>query len=73
MHSKRSQEHINATSNVAETSVAVICNQLSNIPYIFRSCDLLVLNKSCEKKLQVEVGNNSYTDCHAAGLIIKAN
>ena len=30
-----------------------ICNQLSNIPYIFVHCDLLELNKIHEKKLQV--------------------
>ena len=51
--------------------VAVICNQLSIISYIFRHCNLLVLNKSHEKKLQVK--DNSFTDCHTEGLIVKAN
>ena len=46
---------------------AVICNQLSNVPFIFRHCDLLVLNKSHEKKLQVN--NNSSPDCHTEGLM----
>ena len=40
-----------STNGVAETFIVVICYQLSNIPYIFRNCDLLVLNKSHEKKL----------------------
>ena len=60
------------TNSVAETFVrivVVICNQLSNIPgYIFRNCDLLVLNKSHERKLQVK--NNSSADCHTEGLIM---
>ena len=56
---------------VAEALVVVICNQLSNIPHIFRHCDLLVLNKSHEKKLQDK--NNSVTDCHTEGLIMKAS
>ena len=47
---------------VAKTFVVVICIQLRNIPCIFRHCDLLVLNKSNEKKLQIK--NNSFTDCH---------
>ena len=53
------------------TFVTVICNQLSNIPNIFRHYDLLVLNKSHEKKLQDK--NNSFTDCHTEGLTMKAN
>ena len=36
-----------------------------------RSCELLDLNKMHEKKLQNE--NNSFTDCHNEGLIVKAN
>ena len=40
--------------SVAKTLAAVICNQLSNIPYIFRHCDLLDLNKIHEKKLQLK-------------------
>ena len=85
MHNKSSQEHINVKQGtrreqihaswpqyiVAETLVTVICNQLSNIPYIFRHCGLLVLNKSHEKKLQVK--NSSFTDCHTVGLIMHAN
>ena len=43
---------------VAEILVTVIYNQLSSIPYIFWHCDLLVLNKSCDKKLQIK--NNSF-------------
>ena len=58
-------------NNMAETLVAVICNQLSNIPDIFRHCDLLDLNRVRDKKLQVN--NNSFTDCHTEGLITKAN
>ena len=58
-------------SSVAETLVAVICNQLSNIPYIFRHCDLLDLNKIHENKQQVK--NYSFTDCHTEGLITKTN
>ena len=54
----------------AKTLVAVICNQLSNIPYIFRHFDLLDLGKILEKKLQVQ--NNSFTGCHIEGLIMKA-
>ena len=57
--------------SVAEMLVAVICNQLSNISYVFRHRDLLVLNKSHEKKLQVT--DNSFTDCHTEGLFMKAN
>ena len=57
--------------SVAETLVTVICNQLSNVPHIFGHCDLLVLNKSHEKKLHVR--NNSFTDCHIGGLIMKVN
>ena len=53
------------------TLVAVTCNQLSKIPYIFRLCDLLVLNKGHGKKLQVK--NNYFTDCHTEGLSVKAN
>ena len=58
-------------ATVAETLVAVICSQLSNIPYIFRHCDLLDLNKIHKKKLQVK--NNYFTDCHTEGLSVKAN
>ena len=47
-------------NNVAETLREVIRNQLSDIPYIFRHCDLLDLNKIHERKLQVK--NNSFTD-----------
>ena len=65
MQNKSSQEHINVKERtkheqihtswlqyktVAETFVAVICSQLSNIPSIFRNCDHLVLNKSLEKE-----------------------
>ena len=85
MHNKSSQEHINVQQRtrheqiyaswpqhiVAETLVTVIWNQLSNIPYIFRYCDLLVLDKSQEKKLQVK--NNSFTDCHNEGSVMKLN
>ena len=56
---------------MAETLVGVVCNQLSNIPYTFRHCDVLVLDKSPEKKLQAK--NNSFTDCHTEGLIMNAN
>ena len=55
--------------SVAETLVAVTFNQFgnnTNIPYIFRYCELLVLNNSHEKKLQIK--NNSFTDCHAERL-----
>ena len=55
---------------MAETHVTVICNQLSNIPYIFRHCDLLVLNESHEKKLYIK--NNSFRDCHIEDFIMKA-
>ena len=41
--------------SVAKSLVAVICNHLSNIPYIFRHCDLLVPNKILEKKLQEKI------------------
>ena len=43
------------TNIVAETFVAIICNQLSNMPYIFRNCDLMVLNKSHEKTLHFKI------------------
>ena len=56
---------------MAETLVTVICNQLSNKPYSVRHRDLLVLNKSQEKKLQVK--NNSFTAGHTEGFIMKAN
>ena len=56
--------------SVAETLVAVICNQLSNIPYIFRLCDLLVQSKSHEKKLKMK--NDPFTDCHTEGITMKA-
>ena len=56
---------------MAETLVGVVCNQLSNIPYTFRHCDVLVLDKSPEKKLQAK--NNSFTDCHIESLIMTAN
>ena len=46
-------------NNVAETLVAVTCNQLSNIPYIFRYCDLLDVNKIHEKQIQVNNYNNN--------------
>ena len=55
---------------VAETLVAVIHNQFSSIPYIFRYCDLLDLNKIHEKKLRVK--NDLFTDSHTDGLIMKA-
>ena len=58
-------------NSVAETLVAVIRCQLSNIPYIFRHLIRLALNKIHEKKLQVK--NNSFTDCHTEGLIMKGN
>ena len=58
-------------NRVAKTLVAVIWNQLSNTPYIFRHCDLLDLNKIHEKKLQAK--DNSFTDCHIEGLIMKGN
>ena len=58
-------------NSVAETFVAVICNQLSTVPYIFKHCDLLDLNKIHEKKLQVN--NDYFTDCHTEGLVNKAN
>ena len=54
----------------AKTLVAVICNQLSNIPYIFRHCYLVVLNKSLENEVQVK--NNSFSDCRTEGLVTKA-
>ena len=57
-------------NSVAKTLVAVICNQLSNIPYILGHCDLLDQNKIHEKKLQV---NNSFTECHNEGLAMKAH
>ena len=38
------------------------------VPYIFRHCDLLDLNKIHKKKLQVE--NKSFTDCHTEGLMM---
>ena len=47
-------------TSVAKILVAVICKQLSNIPYFFRHYDLLDLNKIQEKKLQVK--NNSSAD-----------
>ena len=58
-------------NNVTDTLVAVKCNLLSNVRYIFRHCDLLDLNKIHEKKLQVN--NNCFTDCYTEGLIMKAN
>ena len=60
---------------MAETIVTKVCNQLSNIPYIFRHCDLLVLNKSREKNNMkyLQVNYNSFTDCHTEGIITKAN
>ena len=41
----------------AVTLIAVICIQLTIIPYIFRHCDLLDLNKIHKKK---QVRNNSF-------------
>ena len=68
----RAHIHTGWTQNsVAETLVAVICKKLSNIPYIFRHYDLLDLNKTHEKKLQVN--DNSFTNCHTEGVITKAN
>ena len=55
--------------SVAETYVAVIYKHLSNTPYSFRHCDLLVLNKSHQKKPQVK--NNAFTDCHTEDFIRK--
>ena len=57
-----------STSIVAETFVTVICSQLSNIAYIFRNCDLLVLNKGREKKRQDK--SISVTDCHTESYIV---
>ena len=60
--------------SVAKTLVALIYNQLSNIPYIFQALWSLgseKKKKNNEKKLQIK--NNSFTDCHTEGLIMKAN
>ena len=59
------------TNSVAETFVAATCDQLSNIPYVLRNCDLLAMNKSREQKLQVKK-KKSFTDCHTDGSIMKA-
>ena len=87
-HNKSSHKHINVMQRtkheqihtgwpqfiVSKALVTVICNQLSNIPYIFRYCDLLVLNKSHEKKKKtLQVKNKSFTDCDTEGLLMKAN
>ena len=61
--------HGHNINSVAETFVAVICNQLSNIPYIFRHYDLLVLNKSLEQILHIK--NNSFRDFYIEGLTVK--
>ena len=58
-------------NSTAQTLVAVICNQLSNMPYIFKHCDLLDLNNIHEKKLQVK--NNSFPDCHTESSVMKDN
>ena len=82
MHNRNSQEHIYVKYRtrheqihtswpqyiVAETLVTVICDQLSDIPCIFKHCNLLVLNKSHEKKLQVK--SNPFTVYHTAGLVV---
>ena len=56
---------------LSEICVTIVCNQLINIPYIFMHCVLLVLNKSHGKKVQVK--NNSFTDCHTKGLVMRVN
>ena len=69
---KHAQIHISWPQYcVAEMLVAVSCSHLSDIAYIFWHCNLIVLNKSHEKELQVK--NNSFTGCHTEGLIMKAN
>ena len=42
-------------NSVAKTLATEICSQLSNIPHIFRHCDLLDLNKINEKKYQLGI------------------
>ena len=59
-----------STNSVAETFVAVICSQVSNIPFFFSNCDRFLRNKSHEKKLQVKI--NSFIKCHMESLIVKA-
>ena len=58
---------------MAAILVAITYNQLSNTPYIFTFIhrDSLDLDKIHEKELQVN--NNSFTECHTEGLITKAN
>ena len=58
-------------NTVAEILVVVKCNQLSNVPYIFRHCDLLDPNKIHEKKLHVN--NTAFTDCYTENVIMNAN
>ena len=56
-------------NSVAESLVAVICNQRSNIPYISDT----VISWTSAKFMKRNNKNNSFTDCHTEGLIMKAS